>query len=349
MNDRPATIAFGDDHDHGSGGFENLGEGGEFLDHEEEEIEAAPTTRRKSEAKKSSNKAPAWIFLVGGGIILAGVLGGSLMVFSKMKQRAAVEEESVSMSAPVYTPQPVIQMANPQPGVPQVIPEPQAVGVGAQGASAPIQSSVVQSNIAPVPTPPVAVAPEKSPEKNLDSAKLAAIEEGLSKVLGQIDDMKTRIAKLESTANKPEAKTPAKAVPPLAHPVEKAAEKGKNTASEAATAEKPEKAPAPVKQAVAPKPAAKPLPAKSQEPKSVDKTKQADDSKPAAASAGVQGYSVSSLIGTRAWLVKLNSDGTETELSVSPGERVEGKLVTSVDGASKSVVLEGGQRITVHK
>lgn len=365
-SDRPATIAFGDDHDEGPTGFENFGEGAELI--EEEEIESRPAPRRKPEAMKGSNKVPSWIFLVGGGIILAGVLGGGLMVFSKMKNRAAQEEELLSMQAPVNIPQPVIQMASPPQALPQaqLLPEPQATvggpglpqaAVVPPGVAVPVQdlspgasnplagpvasiqapSAVVQPNPAPAV---LAAIPEKVHEKNVDIAKLAAIEEDLSKVLGQIEDMNGRIAKLESTLNKPEVKTPAKPAAAPARPANKAAEG--------------EKSPAPVKQVAAPKPAVKPAPAKSQEPRPVDKDKEkakpGEDSKQATSTpVNVQGYSVSSLIGTRAWLVKRNNDGTETELSVAPGERVEGKLVTSVDGASKAVVLEGGQRITVRK
>jgi hypothetical protein len=57
-------------------------------------------------------------------------------------------------------------------------------------------------------------------------------------------------------------------------------------------------------------------------------------------------YRVTAMIGNRAFVSKQNADGSESEFSVVLGDHLAGKLVTQVDVVSKSIVVEGGTRIS---
>ena len=59
---------------------------------------------------------------------------------------------------------------------------------------------------------------------------------------------------------------------------------------------------------------------------------------------------VTSIIGNRAWLTKKNPDGTETEVTVAPGERLpDGRTVETVDAQARSVILVGGAQISTRQ
>lgn len=339
MSDMPAKIAFGEDEGYGEvqEGFDPLGD---------EVIEEAP--RRAAETKKKG-KAPAWIFLVGGVILVVGVVAAGLGIMAMKKHRSAQTE--IVFSGPPQAqpqPQPVIEKSEPA-AVANSLPMPPAPVMPAQVAVPPVNSAATAPS-APVSalTAPMAqqakpagpavaspiVAPANPEPAQGGAARLATLQEQMTTLASKLEEINKRLAKLEaSDTAKHEMKKPAPAAPakPVAKPVMK-------------PVAKPPVLKAPVKPAERQVSVTQPQPAAAQSDKP-----SAEPLKPAASASGLQGYSISSIIGNRAWLIKRNADGSETEMSVAPGERVEGRVVTSVDGAAKAVVLEGGQRITVRR
>lgn len=338
-NDRPAKIAFGVETGHDHGDEFNPDDDIQILEEEEAEPEFESPKPRKTAAGKKKG-VPGWIFAVGGGIILTAVLGGGWMAVSKINRAAARDE--VMTPPQVMASQPVIQAADqfpqqqPQPlsSAPiQSAPPVQAVAVTQSGQP---EQAQVQTGGASVPAPVMsglpataasqtAVVPERAP--GVDLAKVSALENELGKALAKLDDVAKRLTKLETTQAQKEKATP-EAKPKVI------------------VAAKPATAVTKTAQ-VKPTPVAK-QPAKSASKPAVEKpSEESSATAVPAPQARVQGYSISSIIGTRAWLVKRNIDGSESEISVSPGEKVEGRVVTSVDGSSKSVTLDGGQKIGV--
>lgn len=344
-NNRPANIAFMDE---ARGGREPE-------DHHEEDItileEEEPDDRPVRGASSGGAKkkgVPMWIFAVGGAIILIALVGGGLMVKSMMDRVSASDEIMPVPSQPIS-----------QPEIQQDAINLSQVPVGTGGAS--LQSNVAEHSVqtappsVPHPTPSMqtplpAQAPVATQQtQGVDSAKIAVLEDQLNRALAGIAALSKRLddevssrsklgaelsalkeakAKNESAA----VKKPIPAVPPVTAPVKRPTPE----ASKPVVRVQPK----PVLQA--------PQPPQAQQ-EVAEKHPQEGVAVAPVVPGRVHGWTISSIIGSRAWLIKRNSDGTESELSVAPGERIEGVLVTSVDGASKSVTLENGQRIGVGK
>lgn len=62
-----------------------------------------------------------------------------------------------------------------------------------------------------------------------------------------------------------------------------------------------------------------------------------------------QDYRISGIVNNRAFIVHRNADGTDSELSVSPGDKVAGLRVLSVDARSRRITLEDNQIITLSR
>lgn len=357
--ERPAQIAFGAERRGGLGNEGSDDDEIQILDDDDEQQVEMTTARRSAPKKKT---VPGWIFAVGGGIILTAVLGGGWMAVSMMKNRAD-RDEALPVAARV-APQPVIQSADATPQVSLV------AGQGGQGQPAPAATvSVTESAASPTTTISMSAAPLVQPglvgtatsasaataippptqpqpqglgvERGADQAKVAALETELVKMARKVEDATKRVEKLEAGLAAIRAQ-------PQPGPKAVATGEAKPTVPAAkppVPAKPAQVAPKPVPAKVAVKPVVKPAPKAVLEKAAADEPAAA----PAAPPARVQGYSISSMIGTRAWLVKRNGDGTETEVSVAPGEKIEGKNVTSVDGAGRCVTLEGGQKICVGK
>ena len=198
-----------------------------------------------------------------------------------------------------------------------------------RGQEAPINPQVAISPTAALSQGQVGTA---SDARELDG-KIEALGQRLSKVESAITAL---LPVVERLVQSEKAKTAAVAAAPKTAP-----EKEKSV-SPTAPKEKSERAeskpisvkPAPVAKVVAP--------AASQKTKSTTK----EEAHPAP-QMDLRGYGITSLVGTRAWVVKTAGDGGEVEVSVSPGEVLEGtgRKVISVDVQAKRVCLDNGQCI----
>ena len=349
-NDKPANIAFLEVDRGGRGDSDQADDDITILEEEEDEFDAPPSRAKSSGSAKKG--VPKWIFAVGGGIILIALIGGGLMVYSMMNRMSASDEIMPVPPQPIS--QPEIQPQQGEYGAPQpsssVLGQEVPVGPGAAMPSAQptmdAQPSVSRPDAVEVrPLTPAQVPATAQPpvaQQGMGSANNAMMEEQLNKVITGLAALNKRLD--EEAARRGKLET------------EFAALKGRigelSITSKKASAVVQQ--PKPVTTPAAPR-AAQPKPVRSPQPvhqgdAGVKLSQQTEGVMVApVVPERVQGWTISSIIGSRAWLIKRNSDGTETELSVAPGERIEGKLVTSVDGASKSVTLEGGQKIGVGK
>lgn len=360
---KPANIKFDEDRSGVDGGDDDI----QILD---DDFDSPPSRVSTVTAKKKG--APLWIFMVGGGILLAAVVGGGMMVASMMNRTSSRDEVMLPPSQPIT--QPVIQPQNYRDsseksasGVPSALPlQEMPAGAGNIEVHAPQPAAQLAPgqplavSVSPLPPAGPSVVQVQAPaglsqsdaKMTIMEDKLSRVEDKLSRVVSSLDGVSRRLdesngklAKLEAelTALKSKAAT-AKAEP---QPEQK----------------KTVQAPAPVKvlskkelKPVVAKPV-KPEPPAGPQAQAKDRAGESANEKlpsegisvVATAPAKIQGWSILSIIGSRAWLVKRNADGTEIELSIAPGEKIEGKLVTSVDGNSKFVMLEGGQKIGVGK
>lgn len=338
--ERPARIAFAGG---GAGRVQDApgrrGAGSEdddniqVLEEEDPTVVEAEHSSRKPESKPAG--IPKWVFAVAAGVLVFVVVGAGMLIMS-MRDRWTANDEVLPLPQAQSVPQPAMQ----QEGALAVAPAPVSASgpvvappvAEAPGAQSPPPSAAQQPDV-PSPAPPTQVAPAAA--SGADPVKVAVLEAELVKALGKIDDLGKRLAKMESAVAAASQKSvEAKPVVAVKPPAPAAA---------------PKVTPAPAKPAQSPavKPAVKPLPvaAKAPPPKAAPAVVEAAPTPPAR----LAGYSVMSMIGTRAWLVKRNPDGSEAELSVTTGEKIEGRTVTSVDGSTRCVTVEGGQKICVRQ
>lgn len=351
-------------------GPEDVGEEpGILLDDGEQVLETVPPARKGTGAKKGGG--PSNRTMIIGGIsfmLFVLVMGG--FIFMLKQKRAAQEEDTGFAPVTQQYPQPAIAAEEPRPPGTMLAPVTPIAPVGAapitpidpqqapgNPQSAPASTPVAGPGMAPVqaspqiglqavqPSPgPVAVqVPAASPavgdmgrgdSRGLD-AKLDGLTQRLSKVESAIAALMPVVERLVH-AEKDKAK-----VAPIAPAAPKANAPEKVATSEAAQKEAKAE----------PKPAAKPVvAAKTPTPApAVKATKPgAKSDEPAAEpvpAIDTRNYSVNSVIGSRAWVVKTQGDGSEVEYSAAPGEALEGRTVVSVDGKAKRVCLDNGQCI----
>lgn len=286
---------------------------------------------------------PIWIFVVAGLVLVIGIGGLGMMVVKMFSHGGG--DQSVPMPQS-YVPQPVIQSPPAPASVAEPVPAPGQAP--AQAAAVPAQSmppaSVVNTQVGNATgQPQAAQAPVSPPPQNdtqpaissADGMKVAALADAVQKTIARLDQLTVRMGQLEESMKKmsaavsarpePAHRAPARYEPPARH-YEARKEVTKRVSAPAAPAAQSAPAPSAAVQPAAPV---------------------AAQMAAAPQAAHVQGYSISSMIGTRAWLIRRTSDGTETEVSVAPGEKLDGHVVVSVDGVSKQVVLDNGQRIGI--
>lgn len=348
MSDGPAKISFIDESLRSAEpGFQDEEEI-QILEEEDEAQFLEPLP-----GKPNKNAVPKWIFMAGGGIILLALIGGGMMAMSMLKRSSSHDQIVQAPQPPVA--QPIIQSSPEQGGesvtqgpVGNVAMDRAQQQAPAMEAPQPRFEQKTQSWPAARPQlsapqqeqPSPAAAAHTPPSGSPDAARIAALEDRMSKLLTVLDGVTKRMdaenTKLMKLETEMEALRSGKSVA-VRHPAPVRVIQPRNQT--------------PVRRIIRRAEPQKVHPAPS--------LSRAQEVKPVQGSQGVivsssvpdkvQGWSISSIIGSRAWLIKRNSDGSETEQSVAPGEKLEGKLVTSVDGASKSIMLEGGQRIGVDR
>lgn len=276
---------------------------------------------------------------------------------------------TTSAAGPFYTadsdmPVPVKPLALTQPTQQQA-----ASNTAAPHAGSPFKDSEQKLAVAgdiqplpasPAPAPPVTSSREKpavtkagfaykdqpsgvatEARSQLDKGVIDAQAREIAGLKEAMTEIKRRLDAMESEAKTQNAKLAARPLPAVAA----ASESGTAPAQAAKPAPHPTKPviarvqqvkAAPMVAARKVKPAPSPVQVASRDKPEAATTSNADR----------RDYRVTAIIGNRAFLSRKNADGSEVEQSVSPGDRLDGKLVTSVDAGGRQVVLEGGQRVT---
>lgn len=323
MSDRPANINFGNEDD-------------------EDAIDLAMTDQSDEVAPlrqvKPKKKSLLPIMIGAGAFVLVALVVMVYLVSMKLNRSRTSELVEDTYSAPAQQPQ-IVESSNlpaklNQMQLPATDPADVSSMSAPQGNPAIADTKPVASN---VPTPAVGamqIAPQAQSDPALKEKQLV-LESKINAVVDQLDALQRQLVALESTLasikDRPATKTDkatvaATAVAAPNTPAKKVVAQPKNLK------EKPEPT---VVQSTTVKVTEQPLAMPAQPATS-------------ASSSVAKDYQISTIIGTRAWVVKRNSDGSESEFSVSPGERVDGKKVLSVDGLnSKCVALEDNQKICI--
>jgi len=177
------------------------------------------------------------------------------------------------------------------------------------GVVAPVQASEPSPASAPVQAVVVPSEAPSSPPR--DGAALAVAEANaaeIKKLKSQVDQLATSVNALIAAKD---AQPPRQAAPPTA-------------------------AAKPVVQQAAP---AKPSPAPMQKPK-------ASPAREEVLPSYRRDWVISAIVNNRAFVIKKMPDGSEQEMSVVAGDKIDGKLIEAIDGQTKEIKLDGNQRIT---
>ena len=341
---RPANIRFGEEKPSHEQGYDQVGKD-DLLDKDDAPFEDEEEEERPQKPKKKAKGLSPLILWSAIGLGLVVVLGGILIIVgAKNRHRGDEYAETTSaqgVQAAAAPQQPVI--------VPPQAPAPeQSLPAAGQVVSAPEQSAPVQAgvgNAQPVlsqmvqPDPGATVNQPGGSDRSQDVAK---ISEQIKKISLVVDGLNEKIARVEKQIEAIQKVRPAAAAtssPKEDHPLRLKEVKH----SEASAAAKKEQKAKPLKTETAGKnqkqtKPAEPSPAAKEEPRqtSVGKVDSSD-------------YTLSTLIGSRAWLTKRKADGTDVEISVTVGERLEGVRVSTIERESKCVILESGQRICARR
>jgi len=311
---RPADIAFQEE--------ENDGD-----DHEHEVRDVLPG-RPKSEPKKKSN-----VLLIGGGIFIIFVVCAiTFVVLKKLTQRDQMTEEPVSQETSQVPVQPQIQpqIQPVQPpaqlaSAPVAVLTPQAGASAAQAATPPQsqpQAAAPQPATAPPTAPPAQTAPQSQP------SEAAAPQQNTAEV--KATGAVTKVASTDSSAGelttlRAEVKALRLELKRLKspHPVAMSS------------------APSHPKVAVKHKPSAM---AKSQaEPSNGGDVSSTFAQKLPGTSTYGGRYTITGMVGNRVFIVKKMPDGSDIEMTASPGETMDGRRVVKVDAESRCVKFDSGE------
>lgn len=325
--EKPAVIRFGKEDENSSPEYE----GGSFpidTDFEDEE-----SIEEIDLPKKKKRGLPGWV-IVFLAVLFFVVIGAAGLIFVKKRNAAALSRNEIvsvipqpSITAPQQLSALEPSLQNEQSAhsavtagvVPvtgaTIIPQPfpaEKSGMPAVDIALSVPTSVPSS--APVPAPTSSPVPELTGKEVIE-------------LINAVDQLQKRLEKLESTVQN-------QRVVPSASPVIKAVEKPAVVAPAVV---------APVKTAVK----SRQVPAKKA---TVEKViKRSAETETIVSPLVRRDYSISAIVNNRAFVIKKNADGTESELSVVPGDKIDGKEVLQVDGREKMIVLEGAQRITANR
>lgn len=276
--------------------------------------------------------------------VQADANGAQVNVTASQPQMQAVREDHPEVD---YSAQASAQSGSqPSPTVPTSVAG-HAVNPSSQSAQTmnPVQG---QSN-APAPARDMPPKMEKASfvdqtaPSNVDSKEAAAIRQAMVELAKRIERTDADIKELSRIVANLSKSPPSSTAAPIAAP--KAESVTKTAPAKPASA--PVKA-EPIKKPE-PRAVAKPIAReKSQESAALSpKTAKSAQSDEIVVHAPVErrDYVVTAAINNRAFIAKRNPDGTETELSVTVGDKVDGVLVVRVEG--RTVYLANGQQITV--
>jgi hypothetical protein len=263
--------------------------------------------------RKGKPGMPTWMLALAAFMLLA-VLGGAYLSFSVFKKRS----ES-------YTQQnEVIPQSVPQPVITPVVTLSERTLVARppeQAQEAVTNTTVVNPAEQPLATVANGIQSSTQPHDGAAASVVDASE--IKKLKDQLDLLASRIVTLEN---------------------EKLAMRKAAAEVAAKVAQQPRQATPPPTVTVKPvvKPVSQPAPVK---PAPVQKQKPVPPREEVALSYK-RDFTISAIVNNRAFVIKKMPDGSEQEISVVVGDKIDGKSVELVDGQSKEVRLEGNQRIT---
>lgn len=320
---------------------------------EEDDGPEPPPSAAGGQAKKKGT--PGWVFIVGGVVFLVvvGAFVGLLIV--KKRAQAEASEEQVVMEQVAPQPQilpnaliasapaaldpttglPVSAAIQPAAAPPVVVPP--AVAQQAIPAAMPgmVQAApgVATQQQAPVNQPQANAAPtaqQAAPAQPLrQEPTQATTAKGLSQDSAEIQRLNKEVAQLKMTIQQ------------LKSSSGDSADDGADVPrQESKAATKPKRVVAVSK----PKPnpvVAKTVAQKQNKPEpSFEERLAAGRSQEPETSAN---YTITGMIGSRVFVAKRMADGSEVEMSAVPGERIEGRVVSRVDPASRCIQFESGK------
>lgn len=327
-------------------------------DLEEEDAPEPSPSAGGGQAKKKGT--PGWVFIVGGVVFLVvvGAFVGLLIV--KKRAQAEASEEQV-----------VMEQVAPQP---QILPNAQIAS--APAALDPTTGLPVSAAIQPAAAPPVVVPPAVAQQPVAQQAMPAAMP-------GMVQAAPGVATQQQAPANQPQANAaptaqqaaPAqqprqveyqattekaltqdnaeiqrltKEVAQLKSTIQQLKSSSGDSADDGADVSRQEsKAATKPKRVVAvSKPKPKPVVAKTgfqkqgkPEPSFEERLAAGRNQEPETSA----NYTITGMIGSRVFVAKRMADGSEVEMSAVPGERIEGRVVSRVDPASRCIQFESGK------
>lgn len=323
---------------------------------EEEDAPEPSPSAGGGQAKKKGT--PGWVYIVGGVVFLVvvGAFVGLLIV--KKRAQAEASEEQV-----------VMEQVAPQP---QILPNAQIAS--APAALDPTTGLPVSAAIQPAAAPPVVVPPAVAQQPVAQQAMPAAMP-GMVQAAPGVATQQQAPANQPQANAAPTAQQAAPAQPPRQMETQATTEKGlsqdnaeiqrltkevaqlkitiqqlKSSSGDSAddgadvprqeskAATKPKKVVAVSK----PKPVVAKTVAQKQgkpEPSFEERLAAGRNQEPETSA----NYTITGMIGSRVFVAKRMADGSEVEMSAVPGERIEGRVVSRVDPASRCIQFESGK------